>query len=261
MKPLHSVILGEGPPLLILHGYLGMGDNWRTLGKRFAESFQVHLIDQRNHGRSFHSEAFDYELLVDDLLNYMSFHQLSQVHLLGHSMGGKVAMLLAVSHPEKVRKLVVADIAPKYYPPHHQQILSALNAVDFSIHNSRQKVEELLKTYIEEAGVRQFLLKNVYRKTWETLAFRFHLQSLTTHYNEVGTPLPSFSHFDGDTLFLKGAHSTYILADDQALIEAHFSKAVLRTISRAGHWLHAENPAQFFQEVSSFLSEGCVSGC
>ena len=148
MESLHSTIMGSGTPLLILHGYMGMSDNWKSLGMGFSANHEVHLIDQRNHGRSFHSDEFDYELLVADLLGYIQQHQLEKVHLLGHSMGGKVAMLFAVTYPEFVDKLIVADISPKFYKPHHQQILAALNAVNFTIYDSRKKVEEdhLLRT-------------------------------------------------------------------------------------------------------------------
>lgn len=165
MNPiLHSKIIGHGQPLLILHGFLGMGDNWKTLGNRFAEEYQVHLIDQRNHGRSFHSDEFDYELMVEDLLNYIDHHHLENINLIGHSMGGKTAMLFAVNHPERVHKLIVADIGPKYYPSHHEQILNGLNAIDFTQQRSRNEIEEVLENYIPEMGIRQFLLKNVYRK-------------------------------------------------------------------------------------------------
>ena len=122
MKMLHSKILGEGAPLLILHGYFGMGDNWKSLGLKFAENYEVHLIDQRNHGRSFHSEEFDYDLLVEDLHEYVVHHQLEKIYLLGHSMGGKTVMLFAVSYPELVKKLVVVDISPKAYKPHHYSL-------------------------------------------------------------------------------------------------------------------------------------------
>lgn len=253
MDILHSKIQGEGKPLIILHGYFGMGDNWKSQANSLADTYQVHMIDQRNHGRSFHSDDFDYELLVEDLENYFDFHQIKSSYLLGHSMGGKTAMLFAVTHPEKVEKLLVADIAPKNYPPHHHQILDALNAVDFSKISLRTEVDAVLKEYIEEEGVRQFLLKNVYRKTKDTLDFRFNLESLTENNNEVGAPLPGFVEYDGEVLFLKGANSGYISDDDSTLIKAHFSKAEIKTISNAGHWLHAENPVEFLKEVRHFL--------
>lgn len=255
MEVLHSKIQGEGEPLIILHGYFGMGDNWKSQANKLASSYQVHMVDQRNHGRSFHSDDFDYELLVEDLLNYFDFHNLSSANILGHSMGGKTAMLFAVSYPEKVRKLVVADIAPKNYPPHHHQILEALNAVDFSKISLRTEVDAVLKEYVDEEGVRQFLLKNVYRKTKDTLDFRFNLESLTENNNEVGSPLPPFTEFDGEVLFLKGANSGYISDDDLSLIQAHFANAKIKTIANAGHWLHAENPIDFLNELTSFLQE------
>jgi pimeloyl-ACP methyl ester carboxylesterase len=253
MKILHSTILGEGMPLLILHGYFGMGDNWRAVALKFAENFEVHIIDQRNHGRSFHSDNFDYELLVEDLRQYVEYHNLNNVSLLGHSMGGKVAMLFATTYPELVYKLIVADISPKFYKPHHQQILAALNEVNFFIQNTRKKVEEVLKIYIEEPGILQFLLKNVYWESKENLAYRFNLHSLTHNNNEVGEALPSFTHFNGPTLFLKGENSNYITKEDSHLIEAHFSNSKIITIKNAGHWLHAENPSQFYTEVVKFL--------
>tara|TARA_R110002073_G_scaffold40547_5_gene115286 strand:- start:446028 stop:446795 length:768 start_codon:yes stop_codon:yes gene_type:complete len=255
MELLYSKILGEGEPLLILHGFLGMSDNWKTLGTRFAENYEVHLIDQRNHGRSFHEAQFDYEVLAKDLLNYINHHQLAKVNLLGHSMGGKTAMLFAVNYPENVHKLLVADIAPKFYPNHHQDILNALNAVDFSKQTSRAAVEEVLKEYIPELGIRQFLLKNVYRKTKDVLAFRFNLDALTASYDEVGVSLPSLTQFNGETLFLRGGNSGYISDSDMNLITAHFPKAELVTVKNAGHWLHAENPDDFYNFSVSFLDK------
>lgn len=254
MKILHSTILGKGMPLLILHGYFGMSDNWKSLGNKFSENFQVHLIDQRNHGRSFHSDDFDYELLVEDLYQYIQYHNLQNIILLGHSMGGKVAMLFAVTFPQLINKLIVADISPRAYKPHHQQILEALNEVNFSIHNTRKKVEEVLKIYIKEQGIIQFLLKNVYWKEKGKLDYRFNLQSLTENNAVVGEALPSFTHFEGDTLFLKGENSNYITTKDEPLILAHFRNAQIVTVKNAGHWLHAENPTQFYNEVVRFLA-------
>jgi esterase len=252
---LHSRILGKGEPLLIFHGFLGMGDNWKTLGSQFSTDFEVHLIDQRNHGRSFHSEDFDYELLVADLLHYMKAHNLTKVNLLGHSMGGKTVMLFAVNYPKLVSKLIVADISPRYYPPHHHDILEALNAVDFSIQKSRNEIEAIFKEYIPEFGVRQFLLKNVTRRSKDTFGYRFNLESLTENYEEITMALPSLTQFEGKTLFLSGERSGYISDDDVALIDAHFPNNKIVIIKNGGHWLHADNPTDFYIEVFQFLSK------
>ncbi len=250
---LHSNILGSGEPLLIIHGFLGMGDNWKSLGKKLSENYEVHLIDQRNHGRSFHTDEFSYNILVDDLINYIKYYQLDRINILGHSMGGKTAMLFAVTHSEKVKKLIVADIGPKFYPRHHDIILEGLSAVDFTRQKSRNEVEEVLQEYIPEIGIRQFLLKNVYWKTKGQLAFRFNLHSLIDTIDEIGVALPSLTMFEGETLFLRGENSGYIGNDDSVLIEAHFSKATIVTVKNAGHWLHAENPTDFYDYVVSFL--------
>jgi pimeloyl-ACP methyl ester carboxylesterase len=254
MQILHSRIVGEGKPLLILHGYFGMGDNWKTHANSLAkDGFQVHLIDQRNHGRSFHSDEFDYESMVTDLYNYIMHYQLEKVHLLGHSMGGKTVMLFAAEYAGLVDKLIVADISPRMYPPHHHDILKALNSVDFTIQNSRKLIDGKLSELISEVGIRQFLLKSVYRKTKDELAFRFNLKSLTENNNEVGEALPSFTVFEGDTLFLKGENSGYISVNEEPIIEAHFPNSTIKSIRKAGHWLHAENPVDFYTEVIAFI--------
>ena len=253
MEVLHSQILGAGSPLLILHGFLGMSDNWKTLGNKFAANFEVHLIDQRNHGRSFHSDDFSYELLAQDLLHYMEHHQLDNAHLVGHSMGGKTAMFFAVSHPEKVNKLLVADIGPRYYSAHHHDILEGLNAVDFTEVASRRAIENVLSEYVSEFGVRQFLMKNVYRVSKDEFDYRFNLRALTDHYDEVGVALPPLTQFNGKTLFLRGENSGYIDDNDRNLIVAHFPNSEIVTVKNAGHWLHAENPTDFYNEVVSFL--------
>ena len=254
MEILHSRIVGEGKPLLILHGYFGMGDNWKSHANKFAEDgFQVHLIDQRNHGRSFHAYDFNYELLVEDLHNYINHHNLELVSVLGHSMGGKTAMLFAVEYPEMIDKLLIADIAPKEYPPHHHEILAALKSIDFSIHNSRKLVDAKLSELIPEVGIRQFLLKNTYWREKGQMDFRFNLLSLTENNSEIGAALPSFTVFDGDVLFLKGQKSSYISKEDEPLISAHFPKATIKAIANAGHWLHAENAKDFYEEAIRFL--------
>ena len=253
MEILSSNIKGDGEPLIILHGFLGMGDNWKSLSNKFSKHYQVHLIDQRNHGRSFHSDYFSYELMVDDLYKYLQYHNLEKVNIIGHSMGGKVAMLFATTHPDRVSKLIVADIGPKFYPRHHDTILEGLSAIDFSKQKTRGEVEDVLKNYISEWGVRQFLLKNVYWKTKEQLDFRFYLKGLIQNIDEIGISLPSFSVFEGATLFLKGENSSYITNDDVSLIKAHFPTANVKTVKNAGHWLHAENPKDFYNDVVRFL--------
>ncbi len=252
-KILHSKIIGEGKPLLILHGYFGMSDNWKTLGNQFAEDYQVHLVDQRNHGRSFHADDFNYQLLAEDLYNYVQHHQLANVFLIGHSMGGKTAMLFAVTYPKLVDKLVIVDISPKAYEPHHNAILAGLNSVDFSIQNSRKLVDEQLSKYIPEIGVRQFLMKNVYWVEKGQLGFRFNLKSLTDNNPEVGKPLPLNTSFSKETLFLKGEKSGYIIPSEQMIIDKHFLNNNVIEIANAGHWLHAENPKDFYTEVCGFL--------
>jgi esterase len=252
MNILHSKILGTGTPLIILHGYLGMSDNWKTLGNKYAEKFEVHLIDQRNHGRSFHSNEFSYDLMVDDLKKYIDFHKLDKCILLGHSMGGKTAMQFALNYPDFVEKLIVADIANKTYPPHHQYILKALSEVDFKIHKNRKEIEQILSTFIDEAGVIQFLMKNIYRKEKTELAYRFNVDVLREKYNEVVTTFKSNSTFKKPTLFLKGSKSNYIMKEDLVTIQENFPNAKIIDIKNAGHWLHAEQPQDFFYETMKF---------
>lgn len=250
---LHSQILGEGKPLLILHGYFGMSDNWRTLGNKFSENFQVHLIDQRNHGRSFHEYEFNYNVLAEDLHAYIKHHNLSDVILLGHSLGGKTAMFFATKYTDLVDKLVVVDISTKAYQPHHNAILAGLNSVDFSIQNSRKLVDEQLSKYIPELGVRQFLMKNVFWVEKGQLGFRFNLKSLTENNPNVGEALQKGSTFLGDTLFIKGENSGYILDNESLLINPHFPNHTIKTIKNAGHWVHAENPTAFYETVFEFI--------
>jgi len=251
---IHSKIEGSGKPLLIIHGFLGMLDNWKTLATQYAEQgFEVHSLDMRNHGKSFHTDDFSYPIMVQDVMEYCMFHNLTRINLIGHSMGGKVAMLLAVSHPTIVEKVIVADISPKYYAPHHQTILSALQAVDFTKKPTRTEIEQILSKYIPEVGVRQFLLKNVYWKTPEQLAFRFNLPVFIKNIDEIGKSLPENTIFDQSILFLKGEFSDYITPADEPLIFKHFPAAKIKIINKAGHWLHAENPTDFFEQTLEFL--------
>ena len=254
MEVLHSLIIGEGEKdLLILHGFLGMGDNWKTHAKNWAaQGWRVHLIDQRNHGRSFWSEDFNYTLMAEDLLQYFDAHKLAKATLLGHSMGGKVAMLFACLHPEKVTQLIVADIAPKVYPPHHQQILNGLAALDFSQITNRKEADALLSQYVKEAGTRQFLLKNIYRVTPTQLGLRINIAVLKDASDQIGANLAKNMQYIGKTLFLKGQNSDYIEMEDELLLKHHFPKTSLVMIPNAGHWLHAENPTTFSLAIADW---------
>jgi len=251
---LYSRIDGEGKPLIIIHGFLGMSDNWKSLGMLYADQgFQVHMIDLRNHGKSFHSDDFTYKVMSNDVLAYCHKHNLNKVDIIGHSMGGKVAMVFATTYPEMVEKLIIADIGPKYYAPHHQDILSGLNAVDFTTKPDRTLVEEILLPFIPDFGTRQFLMKNLYWVTPGQLAFRFNLPVFNDKIETVGEALPIGNHFDKPALFIRGGNSRYILDTDLPEIKKQFSDFSLVTIPNVGHWLHAENPKLFFKETSNFL--------
>ena len=253
---LHSNIFGEGQAFVILHGFLGMSDNWKTLGKKFSEqNLEVHLVDQRNHGRSFHDQTFNYEVLVEDLKTYCDEHGLKDIILLGHSMGGKTAMLFATEYPELVSKLIVADISPRFYPIHHDAILEGLSALGFNVLKSRGEADKVLSNYVSEIGTRMFLLKNLYWVEKGQLGLRINLEVLKDNVAEVGEALPIHAKFNKPTLFLRGDKSEYIAVSDEQLISCHFANSTIKTISNAGHWLHAENPADFFNEVLHFITE------
>lgn len=251
---LHFKILGEGEPLIIIHGLFGMLDNWQTLGKKWAEEYQVILVDLRNHGHSPWDDAHTYQLMMEDLEELTDDLFLEDLNIIGHSMGGKLAMKFAQRFPQLMRKLVVADIGPKKYPVHHQQILDGLNSVPIDTVKSRQEVKEYLEKYIPEASTIQFFLKNLYWVEKGKLAWRFNLKGLTNNIQFVGEDLLS-GHFDGPTQFIRGGNSNYILDEDWTAIQTSFPNSELDTIPQAGHWLHAENPAMFFEKVDAFLKQ------
>ncbi len=255
MEILHTNILGEGEPLLILHGFLGMSDNWKTLGTQFVKlGYEVHLIDQRNHGKSFWSEDFNYDLLAEDLVRYIEDYNLGRVNILGHSMGGKTAMTFACTYPERIDKLIVADIAPKFYPPHHQYILDALLAVPEESLKSRSGADYALAQDLHDWSIRQFLLKSLHWVEKGKLDFRFNLIVLAGKMEEIGDGLETSAIFTGPVLFLRGSHSEYVSDDDYPEIINHFPNARMETVSDAGHWLHADNPQEFIQFSADFLN-------
>lgn len=256
MEILHARIYGEdkpGTPLLVMHGLFGMSDNWGTFGREFGEKTPVHLIDLRNHGQSFHSDEMSLTAMVNDLEAYIQHHHLDEVDIVGHSLGGKAAMQYAISKSTNIRKLIIADIAPKAYPPHHQKIIEALQAVKINEANNRRDVEDQLRQYLNETGVIQFLLKNVYIKEDRTLDWRFNLKTLTEKYAEFITVGVEQGVYDGETLFLSGEKSNYILEEDYPMIKEMFPHSEIKIVPKAGHWVQAENPKAFNELVKQFL--------
>jgi pimeloyl-ACP methyl ester carboxylesterase len=251
---LHYRELGAGQPFIILHGLFGLSDNWQTLAKYFAQQYHVYLVDLRNHGRSPHSTDFNYSLMSQDLLELVQEQHLPEAALMGHSMGGKVAMHFALTHPDLVAKLIVVDIAPKSYPVHHQEIIDALNALDLSQLKTRAAVDEALARSIPEEDVRLFLSKNIYRQEDNSFAWRMNLAAIEANIEEVGRETTAEIPFIKPALFIKGGRSGYIKPEkDTALIEKLFPAAQLKTIENAGHWLHAEAPQAVYQAVVDFL--------
>jgi pimeloyl-ACP methyl ester carboxylesterase len=253
MKLFHREIKGPGSPLLILHGLFGMSDNWQSFARSAAATRHIVLIDQRNHGRSPHSDEFSYPAMADDLLELMDDLHLRQADLLGHSMGGKTVMELATRHPDRVQHLIVADIGPKAYPLHHEYLIDAMESLPLAQLKSRPEAEKMLEAKVYDPGVRQFLLKNLYWEEDSRLAWRFNLKVIKSKLEEVGKPLPAERVFEGPTLFLRGGKSHYILDDDLMDLRQHFPRAVVETIPQAGHWLHAEQPDAFYKAVVGFL--------
>ena len=246
--------LGTGKPLVILHGLFGSLDNWFSIARELEKSFTLYLVDQRNHGDSPHSDEWNYEVMVEDLKELLDDEGLDMVYLMGHSMGGKTAMNFAVKYSDRVEKLIVADIAPRYYPIHHQKILTGLNAIDLKAIKSRKDADDILSEYIPELGVRQFLLKSLSRDS-QGFVWKINLPVITKNIEEVGKALEEGELYDGPTLFLAGENSDYIQQSDLSDMEEFFPKYEVEFISNAGHWLHAEQPESVIEEVLKFLKE------
>ena len=250
---LHFREFSEGPPLIILHGIFGSGENWLTVSKKFSEKFRVFLPDQRNHGRSPHSPDFGYYELVEDLRQFADQRGIEKFFLIGHSMGGKVAMRFAAEFPNRLAGLVVVDIAPRLYQPHHQNVIAGLKAVDIEHSQSRAEAEQAMATHIEEEDVRQFLLKNLYRKEDGKFAWRINLPVLEKAVETIGENPEPIVPVSVPALFVRGANSRYIREEDEAGIRLRFPHAQIATINGAGHWVQAEKPQEFAALVMDFL--------
>lgn len=244
----------DGPAIVILHGVFGFLDNWLTIGKAISEQgYQVYLVDQRNHGRSPHEGGLDYTTFAGDLKEFLAQQNLTNPILLGHSMGGKTVMEYAVSYPDTFEKLVIVDIGPKAYPIHHRKIIQGLNQIPVAEIENRQQADEILAAYEPLVAVRQFLLKNLYRKDEGGFAWRFNISLLTQDMANVGKAIVTDQPVNKPTLFIRGALSNYILDEDWNEILKIFPQAKLDTVENAGHWIQAEQPKVFLENLMNFL--------
>jgi esterase len=249
----HKILGDKQPALVIVHGLFGSLDNWMTIGKKMSEKRQVILVDQRNHGNSPHTDEHTYELMADDLIALLQEKNLTEVDLLGHSMGGKTAMKLVMKKPDLVRKLIVVDIAPKDYPVRHDGIIEALHEVPIDKLQSRQEAEEILNNRIKDFGTRQFLLKNLSRTKEGGFEWKINLPVLEKSIEKIGQGLKKPEKWGGSSLFIRGDKSDYILDEDRELLTTHFPQSKLLTIHDAGHWVHAEKPEELLKAVEFFL--------
>lgn len=254
---LHAKCYGsnDSSPLVILHGLFGSLDNWAGQSSTLAEHYQVWALDLRNHGRSGWDNDTSYTAMSEDLLQFIDAQGFDRILLLGHSMGGKAAMQFALDHPQRVEKLIVVDIAPVFYPPHHSEVFAGLNSLDLSTLSSRRDADKQLEASIKETSIRQFLLKNLYRND-DLFAWRMNLAALESGYAQIAAAPMAHgknTHYDGPTLFIKGELSTYIQPQHRDAIATLFPNAEARIMNGVGHWPHAEKPSAFNGLISHFL--------
>ena len=250
---LHHRILGEGEPLYILHGLFGYSDNWQTLGRQFAEDYQVVLVDQRNHGRSPHSDEFNYQVMAEDLLELMNDLGHDKINLLGHSMGGKTSLEFAKNYPNRLNKMIVVDIGLKQYQSHHDEIIAGLQSIDLTVVKTRGEADDQLAKYVPHIGVRQFLLKNLYWVEKGELGWRMNIPGIVKNMPNVLAAI-NITQSNVDTLFIRGALSNYISEDDYEDLASRFTHFKIHSVEKAGHWVHAEVADEFYRTVMDFLA-------
>ena len=247
---------GDGDPLIILHGLLGSSANWHTLARSvFCRYFTVYTIDQRNHGRSPHSDRIDYPTMAADLLHFFDEHGIEKAALIGHSMGGKTAMEFALGHADRINRLLVVDVAPKKYPPRHDTILEALRSVDLSEMSSRADVDHVLSDRIPDPAIRRFLLKNLaYSSADGTYDWEINLDAIHANYDRINAAIENGRTYEGPALFVRGSNSDYISKGDESDIKKLFPEAEFATVEAAGHWVHADRPESFAEVAVGFLN-------
>lgn len=256
MNLLHSIIVGDSDKnIIIVHGFLGMGDNWKSHANKIAESgFKVHLIDLRNHGKSFWSNEFSFDLMVEDIYEYISHHKISNFYMIGHSMGGNITMLFANNYPELLKKIIIVDIVPKEYKPQHNYILESLKSLDFKIIKSRSDADFQLSKLISDERVRQFLLKNLYWKDQDTLGLKINLDILYDFKNKLSLILKEDFSCNNPTLLIHGENSDYVNESDYELMNSFFKNLEIIKVPSAAHWVHADNPKFFLEKTINFLN-------
>ena len=243
---------GSGEPVIILHGLLGMLDNWHSFAKKLAEDYWVISVDQRNHGKSFHSDEFDYKLLAQDLTAFLDEMHIPRCHIIGHSMGGKTVMQALNDINEYIDKAIIVDISPKAYAGGHEKVFEALLSVDLSTITSRNQVQEQLMKYLNDLGTVLFLMKNLQRLPEGGFKWKANVEVLNRHYSAISSEISFDYSIDNECLFVKGSKSQYIIEPDE-YIEANFEDFTLETIEDAGHWIHADQPDSLLISVKNFL--------
>lgn len=257
---LNVVSEGDGPDVILLHGLFGMGSNLGGLGRSLRDAYRVHLVDLPDHGRSAWTRHSDLRSMADALAQWLQSRSIAGVHCFGHSLGGKVAMQFALDHPAAAASVVIADIAPVTYSRSHDQVFAALNAVSTARCQSRAEADVIMAGYIEEPGVRQFLLMSLHRGNGNHYQWRFNLEGLQRHYTSY-LQAPEFEvPYAGPALFIRGALSRYVSDEYLPAIEQAFCHASVETMADCGHWLHAEQPAMFNSLVRQFFDKEAVTG-
>lgn len=250
---LYSKESGQGRAVILLHGLFGSADNWHSVAAGLARKFHVFALDQRNHGQSPHSDQMDFPLMAADVNEFLGARGLEGALVIGHSMGGKTAMQLALQYPRRVDKLVVADIAPRAYAPAHDNILAALLALELPKYQTRGQIEEALAPKIPSLALRRFLLKNAARAPSGQFFWKMNLRGLAQNYGRLCEPVAGSAPFAGPALFIRAGQSDYVLAEDEPSIRKWFPAARIKTIEGAGHWVHADKPDEFLRLLGGFL--------